>query len=425
MFKKMPRSSAKGGALWTDRQTAVRPWFSVLSEFIGESLRMRRWWWRLGLLAVMLAVTDAVVYRIVPPPDFEDDYVLPYNSLARLGQVVEHIRSTSQSGKKVVVFLGDSSFKSRIPRGAKNLPEYYAELLKQELGEPVSVYNISTAGLDLASRYYIARELAPFVPVIIFNINFRVFTPEPQERVAYSGLWREIRPRVSAEDHAHLQLDRGEGGHGWVFSVEDWLERGLSRSWVLWDRRIELKDLFLQFFHPRNWLIRAAAAGRALIAGSDRHAAPVRLPLDEWNLPIGEFSPELKQRVMQAYVAACPNVRMNEDSADAYFLRKLYGLSNSHRCVLIGIMSPFSRWLNERLHYYNEGIYTSNVRMLRSLSGGKRNLFIDYNAREGGFDPVPGDRYFQLYEHLVGEGNRMFARRLYADTRTTVLRALR
>ena len=365
------------------------------------------------LLAVLLAL-DAVVRVAVPAPDFEDDFVLPYNSLRHLRAYLDHIRGKAAEGARVVVFLGDSSFNSRIPRGTPNLPECFAAALaRRPGGGKFRVYNVSAAGLDLASRYFIVRELSSVASAVYLNVNFRVFTAGERAVVAYPQLWSELMPRVSETDRARLALDRGEG-RGWVVAAEARLDAGLNGVWALKGRSMEMKDFFFGHFHPRQWAVRL---GASLLGapGWDGAAAP---PRDEWSFPLSGFSPASRDRVLRANRRDCPNERIGPESADVHFLGRIVAEANRSGLRVVVFTSPFSVHLNELHGFYDRGIYRANVGRVRSVVQGRSVRFLDYNAEGRAFDPRPGGDFFQAYEHLTFEANTMFAARLLADTET-------
>jgi len=380
---------------------------------------------RFALALALLAAADLAVRRLIPAPDYEANYTMPYNGLAHLRGLVRHVRAQREAGRRVVVFLGDSSARSRIPAGTPNLPEIYASILKSDpacKGHDVAVYNFSVAGLDAASKYFIVQALADRVDAVIFNVNFRGFAARPKRAVPYPELWFELKPGLTADDRAHLLSPPGAGELSRIGLVENALEEGLGEVSALWGRRIELKDLALQWWHPRQWLARAIAADAVVRGG------PAGRPRTVWDGPLAGFPADLRRKWLGSYADACrgDSVAAGPGSADVYFLSRLYALARTSRAVLVGYASPYSRWLNARSRFLDERIYAGVAASVRKIPRDpERTLFIDYNDPATAFDPVPGDRYSQAFEHWTHDGLRLFAARLHRDTRGLVIGALR
>jgi hypothetical protein len=72
--------------------------------------------------------------------------------------------------------------------------------------------------------------------------------------------------------------------------------------------------------------------------------------------------------------------------------------------------------------------YAASMTTLRSIPRNRlRTLLLDYNdpAPGAAFDPAPGDRYSQGFEHWTAEGLALLAARLARDTRGLVREAAR
>ena len=396
--------------------------FRFLDDLVGSRLSGSRWLVRAVLAAVLLVAVDLAVRGLVPPPDFEARYALPYNGLMHLRAFIDHVRARADAGRGVVVFLGDSSARASIPAGSANLPGLYEALLKSDPARrdrDVAVYNFSVAGLDAASKFYIARELAGHVAAVILGVNMRGFATGPRRTVPYPELWFELKPELIPEDRAHLAAAPAEGELSRLSRLDNALEEELGTACALWGRRIELKDLGLRWFHPRQWLAGALAADAAA-RGKSRAG-----PRTVWDGPLAGFPPALRDRWMASYAASFEARPAGSDSADLYFTERTFALAGGGRTRIIAYAVPYSRWLNARWRFLDERVYAADMRAIRMLVRGSRGvLFLDYNDPSGAFDPVPGDRYVQAFEHWTIDANSAFARRLYRDTRKAVLGAM-
>jgi len=342
---------------------------------------------------------------------YDAAYNLPAEHLLGAGAFVAHIKARAAAGARVVVILGDSTTLIAVPKGTRNLAaELAAQIAADSKWPPVEVYNISAPGLDPASHFYLARELAPFVRALIVPVNFRLFPTGTRARAPYPELWHELSPAVTDEERAYLVLERGQGVGGILARVEARLDAVADRAFVLKRRPDESRDVLLGWLSPAHWILQPSLEA-ASIPDSEQ-------PLRSW-------SPDARARVIRFYAMSYQHRRFTPDNAGVFFLRRLFDLSRSTPCLVIGYSTPVSRWLNAREHFLEWEDYASNIALIRPLASGPRAVFVDYNNAVHPFDPAPGDRYFQSPEHLVEPGIRLFARRLLKDCGPRLREAVR
>jgi len=394
---------------WNQDAVGARPhWLGALDPLGGEGLPRARWLRRFRYALLVLVAVDLVVRLLVPAPDYEARFTMPYNGLTHLRSFVAHVRAAHAAGRRTIVFLGDSSARSRIPSGSPTLAELYARAVADDpalKASPPAVYNFSVAGLDPASKYLIARALGDGADVVLFNINLRGFASDPRRAVPYPELWFELKPELSAADRAHLLSAPSAGELSPAGLIENRLEDALGKVWALFGRRIELKDLLLRHAHPRQWLARAPTP---------------------WEGPLAGFPPDLRNRWLDTYTDACQGDAPRSDSADLYFLSRLYALTRATHAVFLGYTAPYSRGLNAAEWFIDDALVAADVAALKGIPRDPaRTLLLDYNDPARGFDPAPGDRFSQAFEHWTADGLRLLAARLHRDTRALVLGAVR
>lgn len=412
----LPQSAAPAAAPrlpeWTQDAVGSRPaalgWLESLG---GDALPAGRWVRRFLLAFACLAAADVAVRRAIPAPDFGADYTMPYNGLARLGAYVRYVRERRAAGRRVVVFLGDSSARSRIPAGSPTLAQSFASRLAAEPGGAgAEVYNFSVAGLDPASKFYIAAALADRVDALVLTINFRGFEAGPRRAVPYPELWFELRPALTAPDRAHLAAPPSAGDLSALAGVEADLEDGLGNACALWGRRVELKDRLIAWFHPAQWIARWRG----------------RTGPSPWDGPLAGFPPALRASWLGAYAKGCGGDPPSAGSADLYFLGRLFALARPGGPVVLAYAAPFSRSLNARERFFPPDLYAADVAAVRRIvPAGGRVRFLDYNGADRPFDPQPADRYSQGFEHWTADGLARLADRLVRDFRDPLREALR
>lgn len=406
---RLPRPAPARLPHWNQDAVGARPhWLGALDHLGGEGLPSARWLRRFKFALLVFIVVDLVVRLLVPAPDYKAQFTMPYNGLTHLRSFVAHVRAAHAAGRRTIVFLGDSSARSRIPAGSPTLAELYAAKVSADpalKAAAPAVYNFSVAGLDPASKYLIARALGDDADVVLFNINLRGFASGPRRAVPYPELWYELKPELSAADRAHLLAAPSTGELSPAGLIENQLEDGLGRVWALFGRRIELKDLVLRHAHPKQWFSHTTTP---------------------WEGPLASFPPDLRARWLATYAAACRGEAPAAGSADAYFLARLYALVHETHTVYLGYTAPYSRSLNAQAKFIDESLVAADMAALRTIPrDAARTLLLDYNDPAHGFDPVPGDRYSQGFEHWTADGLKLLAARLHRDTRPLLLKALK
>lgn len=369
----------------------------------ASGLSWRRLGRRVAVTIVLLAATEWAVRNHLPAVRYDAAFNLPSEGLGGAGAFVAQIKARAAAGARVVVILGDSTTLIAVPNGTRNLSaELAAQLAAAPGWPPAEIYNLSAPGLDPASHYYLARELAPFVRALIVPVNFRIFSTGSRAQIPYPELWHELRPAVTDEERAHLVLERGQGAGGPLARVEAWCDAVADGALSLKRRPVESRALMQGWLNPRSWF-----PGTSI--------APASAPIPDSEHPLREWLPDARARVIRFYAMSYRHRRFTPDNADVYFLRRLFELSQSTPCLIVGYAAPVSRWLNAREHFLDWDDYASNVALIRPLAAGARAVFLDYNAPATAFDPAPGDQYFQSPEHLVDAGIRLFVGRLMTD----------
>lgn len=366
--------------------------FTKYYNFLTKMRRARIF--RILIITVFLIVVfDTVTVPVLDLYNAYDAERIPYENFQSVRAYIDRMKSAKPNGVRVV-FLGDSIiYGTTDENGSESIPAYYNSFMDKS-GYGVEIFSFTQPLSNMPQNYIIMKDIINYTDVIIFNINVQILKDDihsvPNSAIMYLD---------STQRHDLYGLDvAGNYSYAWH----------LLNKWGLYKQRLIIKS-FIAKSVPARFLPSIFSAYCCF--------------KNETKLkdlgPFINLSKTEKEGIASKFRTIYSNLsEINESNIDIIYLKKIAELARNSNSVVIAIITPFNKELNDEYGVVNVGAYANYVNLINSAINGSV-ILIDYNFKEY---YIPS-RYYYSSDHFVEGGNRLFAEILANDTQY-ILRTL-